>query len=476
MKLVRYIGTISVLVFLTGCGAGLKNLGKSSAHMQEAKQASTKQEYQKLFQEYKEQNKTKDLLWDYEAGTVGNYVAAYKESVFYFDRAEDLIKKYDEEVLASKALANIGAVLTNDTFMAYRPRIYEKIMVNTYKAIDFIELGDWRNARIEFNRALVRQKRAAKFFEKEIALEKKKIKHQNEEKLKKSKKSFSLNKVLKNKKTLSPIEKKYKNLFTFKPYRDFVNPFSTYLAGLYFLNRKDYRKAEQLLKETYGMIKGRDNGASYVLKDWKLANNMKRSIRSRKQHFTWVIFFNGKAPKKEELRIDIPLFLFSNDVYYTGIALPTLKTQKAPYPYLLVNKKKTKRVASMDRIIKQEFKKRFPTIMTRALARTIVQTVIQKRVNDKLQGVAAVTPMGFLLTKGLSAAAQAVLNRADTRMWERLPKEFQVARVKSGTKLVIQTPNKKKITTLRTKPNKSYIVFITIPTKNNEAIINYKEL
>ena len=37
-------------------------------------------------------------------------------------------KKYDKEVMASKILANIGATLTNDTFMDYRPKIYEKIL------------------------------------------------------------------------------------------------------------------------------------------------------------------------------------------------------------------------------------------------------------------------------------------------------------------------------------------------------------
>ena len=222
------------------------------------------------------------------------------------------------------------------------------------------------------------------------------------------------------------------------------------------------------------MIKGIDNGAKYVLRDWKMANRMKRSIRARKRHFTWIIFFNGQAPKKEEVKIDIPLFLFSNDIYYTGIALPTLKMQKKVYPYLLVNKRKTKRIASMDRIIKTEFKKRFPTIMTRALTRTVVQTILQKKLNDKLQGAMTITPMGFLLTKGLTATAQAMLNRADIRMWKRLPKEFQVVRIRSRKKIVIRTPDKKKITTIKTNYRKNYIIFVTIPSVDTKPIISYK--
>ena len=471
---------IIVLFFITGCGTSIKNLsnlGKSSK-FQETKSAKTKKEYKKLYQQYKEENKTNDLLWDYEVGIISYYSDAFKDSVFYFDEAEKLIKKYDEEVLANKVLSNVGGILSNDTFMDYRPRIYEKIMVNTYKAIDFIQIGDFQNARIEFNRALVRQDRAKEFFEKEIALEKKKINSENKKKLKeKNKKIPSLNKIVKNKKTLDPIEKKYTNLFAFKAYRDFNNPFTTYLAGIFFLNTGDYRKATDLLKESYGMIKNLESGSKYVLKDFKLADSLKSSLRKRKKHYTWVIFFNGKGPKKEELKIDIPLFLFTNDVYYTGIALPTLKMNDKAYDYLVINRKyKTKTIASMDRIVKTEFKKRFPTIMMRALTRTVVQTIIQKQIGNKLEkGMALAGPMGYILAKGAAAATQYALNRADTRIWERLPKEFQVVRINSTKNIQITTPNKKNIISLKTKPNRNYIIFVTIASSDSEPIVTYQE-
>ena len=52
------------------------------------------------------------------------------------------------------------------------------------KGIDYIDLGDLQDARIEFNRALVRQKKAAYFFKKEIALEKKKLEKEKKKNLK----------------------------------------------------------------------------------------------------------------------------------------------------------------------------------------------------------------------------------------------------------------------------------------------------
>ncbi len=477
-----------LIPFLSGCTASLNSLQSSFQNTNSSSKdgVSKKDSFDKLFAEgdyeslydlYKDQNISGDLLKSYEAGNISYFVKKYEDSIKFYDYAEDLIKKYDEEVLASKVLSNVGSLLTNDTFMDYRPKIYEKILVNTYKGIDFISLKDKVNARVEFNRALVRQNRAKEFFEKEIQKEKKEIEKENQEKLKdkKVKDNFSVSSIVNNKKTTDPIEKEYSNLFRFKAYKDFINPFTTYMAGIYFLNVKDYRKATDLLKESYGMIKGLDDGYRYVLKDFKLARSMKRSLKSRRRHYTWVIFFNGQAPIKEEIKIDVPLFIFSSDVLYSGIALPKLKMRDKAFDYLVVKNGKrggirTKRVASMDRIIKTEFKKRFPMIMTRALTRTVVQTIIQKKAGDKLESHFGT--LGFL-AKGAMAVAQYALNHADTRMWKSLPKEFQVARVRTTRMLKIKAGGKE-IFSLKTNPRKNYLVFVTIPTKKSKPTISYQ--
>lgn len=473
-----------LLVLLSGCGSSLQNVTKNVKSGAKKVVSSSdmslpdkKEDIDKLYKENLDINNTSDLLWNYKAGTIAILNAKYKDSIFYFDRAEELIKKYDEEVLASKALANIGAILTNDRFMDYRPKIYEKIMVNSIKGLDFIFQKDKNNARIELNRALVRQERAVEFFKKEISKLKQEMEKEKESKDANKTARVDYNKIIKNKKTTDPIEKKYKNLFAFKPYRDFVNPFVTYLSGIYFLASNDYRKATDLLKESYGMIKGIDDGDKYVLSDFKLASRLKSSTKSRKEHYVWIIFFNGLGPIKEELRIDIPLFLFTNDVAYTGIALPTLKIRKKAFEYLEIkvpgyNKIRTKTITSMDRIIKAEFKKRFPYIMQRALIRTVVQTVIQKQVNDKLEkGMMGAGPFGYLLAKGITAGAQYMLTRADTRMWDSLPKEFQVARVPAKNSLLIYTPSGKLIKKVNINKNKNHIIFINIPTSQSDPVV-----
>jgi hypothetical protein len=465
---------VFIAIYMTGCSSLVNSVGKTGT-FQDGIQAHTKKDFEETFKAYEEvedKNETSDLLFLYDAGTIGYYINEYKGSVNYFDMAEGLIKKYDDEIMASHILQTTGSILANDSVMDYRPRIYEKIMVNTYKGIDFLLLGDFSNARIEFNRALVRQDRAKSFFKAEIEQRKKEIRQEAEEKFKKKTKG-NLNidqakDAVTNKETNSIIEKKYSNLFAFKPYPDFVNPFTTYLAGIYFLNRKDYSKATDLLKESYGMVKGVDDGANVVRADFILADRMKSSLKQRKKHYTWVIFMNGLGPEKKEKKINIPVFLFSKNVYYTGIALPTLKMRNVAFDNLKVatNKKTltTKKIASMDRIVKTEFKNRFPIIVGRAVARTVVQTMIQYQLNKNFGTWGGI----------VGAIYQFSMNRADTRMWGKLPKEFQVARVATSKHLTVTAGNKK-IVDLVTNPKKNYMVFVTIPTNQTEPLVSYQE-
>ena len=70
----------------------------------------------------------------------------------------------------------------------------------------------------------------------------------------------------------SAINANYPNLSEFKPYPDFVNPFTTYLAGVYFLIIGENSRAADLLKETAGMVPDND----YIKKDLVLADEWQR--------------------------------------------------------------------------------------------------------------------------------------------------------------------------------------------------------
>src|SRR5690606_20167188 len=125
------------------------------------------------------------------------------------------------------------ATLVNDNMFDYKGSLYERIMVNSYKGLNYMSLGDYDNARVEFNRALLRQDKAKEYFAKQV--------EQNRAKLDESKK-FTDKENLDN--SSSQIMSKYDGFFKeFDTTKDFVNPYATYLASVFFYMEKDYGKA-----------------------------------------------------------------------------------------------------------------------------------------------------------------------------------------------------------------------------------------
>ncbi|MBN2069146.1 MAG: hypothetical protein JW739_05865 [Opitutales bacterium] len=356
------------------------------------------------------------LLEHLQAGVALRYAEEYQMSNEYFDRCEDFIKVHDEDVFSSSA-SNVTAILVNDAVLDYRASEYDGIMVNTYKALNFWQQGKKEDARIEFNRALDRQRRAKERFAAEIEKQNKAIQEKQAEEnehLSASGRSIDFDKSIKNPEIDTIISRNYSNLSEYRKYPDFVNPFTTYMAGLFFMSEGDYSKATDLLKESYGMV---DTNST-------LKNDF-YSVEKRKfKKSVWVVFENGLGPVKEEFRVDLPIFLLTDQAYWTSFAFPRLELRSQAYSYLDVRKNgellgRTEEVASMDRIVQTEFEKRFPMILTRAIVSTVVKTYLQHEAQKSMGdwgGIAA-------------AIYQGATTSADVRIWTGLPKDFQVTKV-----------------------------------------------
>jgi hypothetical protein len=130
------------------------------------------------------------------------------------------------------------------------------------------------------------------------------------------------------------------------------------------------------------------------------------------------------GPVKEEFRIDLPLFIFTDDVRYVGIALPKLTFRQAAAPYLEVKNgsatEKTQLVADMDRVIQTEFNKDFTGILTRAIISTTAKAVAQYALEQDSNTSWVAVAM---------AVYSFVTTAADVRIWTALPKDIQAARL-----------------------------------------------
>lgn len=352
----------------------------------------------------------KILLWELQAGATDRLLRRYESSNRHLDQAEDGFRFYDQQILAGKSAQYAPGMLFNDSALTYTGTSFDRTMVNTYKAINYAILGDPANARVEFNRALQRQNDAKTLFSARAEQLKARLALEQE--------TFgtddrTADAALKDPELNRIINERYKNLDEFKVYADFVNPFATYMAGLFFWLEGDTAKAVDLLKEAYAMSGGNTTAAS----DFARAARGERPAGE-----LWVVFENGLAPRREEMRIDLPLLQGRDGIQYIGAAFPVLAMGEEAYPYLSISAAgsgavRTEPLADMDAVVAAEFKKDLPVVILREITRVALKTAFQYQMQKN-----------YGIVGGIAGGVyQAATTAVDTRSWTALPKNFQLA-------------------------------------------------
>lgn len=402
---------ILALAVLPGCNVPRGRLAKFNQSYEQGN-VSGAQRYAQQLVKPKSPPAGDNLLWALQLGAVKRTLGDFAQSNEWFDRAEEMMKHYDTSF---KGLDVVGTTLVNETVLPYRGEEYDAIMVNTYKALNFMALGQDDLARVEFNRALERQMRARERFSAEIQKLKDRMAADR------NGKKVDYDKTVESPEIKNRIAAQYPGLTDFQAYPDFVNPFSTYLAGVFFTMIGDPGKAVDLLKESAGMLP--DNHT--VAQDFEQVQQwLDKGIAP--EPAVWVVYEEGLGPVKNEFRIDLPLFLVSRQVFYAGIALPRLVPRRQAIDHLEVESSpgwvRTELVADMDRVIHTEFAKDYPGILIRAIVAATAKVAAQKVVSDR--GGTGGQVMGLMV-----AAYGAVTTTADVRIWTSLPKQFQVVRV-----------------------------------------------
>jgi hypothetical protein len=304
--------------------------------------------------------KNKDaIIWRLEQGAVLRGNGQYEDSNKAFDLAQEKIDDY-----AQKAKVRVGqeagALLSNQANLDYEGRAYDGIMLNTYKALNFLALGETDKARPELIRAYQRQQDAVEDNKKRIeaaqaqatnttttttsttanttdttassSMFKKRSKsaantdaaaNNNTTNTNSAASSAAVEKAQKDPKFQAQIQSVYTNLGNLKPYANYVNPFTVYLDGLYFManaaDASDLERAHKSLERVAGF----DPDNNYVKQDLAAVDGVMQGKPLTPT--TYVIFETGCAPVRDQIRIDIPIIVAR--VSYVGAAFPTLKPQ-----------------------------------------------------------------------------------------------------------------------------------------------------
>jgi len=344
--------------------------------------------------------------------------------------AEDAINVYDEQPDISLSKEALAAV-TNLNSLPYRGYHSDRVMLSTLRAINDLILGDHESARVNLNRALQRQRDAVQDNADKLVAVRDLAQTQTE-----STGDATVEKAQQDPKFQASLERHYGNLSKYRAYAVYVNPFTEWLQGLYFLSNaadgSDRERARKSLQRVAGMLPNN----TFVQEDYALAERVVRG--EPLPELTYVIFATGTAPRRAPVRIDIPLFLFNDEVDYFGINFPKLAFHNNYLQHVEVRTGTTTAqsqvVGDMDAIIAHEFEQELPLIITKTLIASGTKAAIAYALNQATQGDSTTND----IVRIASVLYQASVNQADLRTWASLPKQYQVARVLTPNDRIIQ--------------------------------------
>lgn len=140
-KVIRLV-SITLLVFLfTGCATWYQR----TADFQAAVNTGNFEKANKLLDKDKKQATGKNrILYYLNKGYVEFMLGNPVNSNQYFETAENLIDEYHSNIGTEAAV-----LITNPEARPYRPEDFEVIMINFYKALNYIDLNDMEGALVE---------------------------------------------------------------------------------------------------------------------------------------------------------------------------------------------------------------------------------------------------------------------------------------------------------------------------------------
>ncbi|MBU6432038.1 MAG: hypothetical protein KJS98_01835 [Nitrospirae bacterium] len=425
---------VVAFVLLAGCGPSVNRYLLIEASLRAHDPKGADAIVQRDEKEYGEKSR---VLYGMDRGMTLQLAGDYQQSNTVLDQAEEEVDRLYTRKIRTESLA----FMTNDTALPYEGDPYEQVLINVLKALNYAVLGQWQDALVEARR----------------------IDHR-----------------------LDVLSDRTRDK---NAYRD--DGFARYLSGILYESTGDVNNAFISYRNAYEVFES-SRVWSHTAVPSQLRVDLLRTAEAL--HFTqelteyqhrfpdtrWetsqalqqlaqviVISYNGRAPRKEDLFLDLPISLDalqlvllnrgfsqanrqSNQVVDTvlyglngrvvRVALPRLVPQKTHVPVDTVSliqdngtrvTLNTQLVQSVTALADKALSERMPGITAKALARAATKFAMAEGATRGAQHAAgrdAAPWVGLLvglLTKGLAVASE----EADKRSWQTLPDEIHLARV-----------------------------------------------
>jgi len=247
------------------------------------------------------------LLYLLEGGMILHCMGDLPRSNQIFTEANEIIRKYQEKAVVSlgQGTAQVGSLLVNEKTLPYRGEPFERVLVDTYKATNYLFQRDYEGARVEIRRSFQAQQENRRLHEKELERMEKEAGRQG----------------IRPQPLFRDVENSYRDQAAIvarvkNPYED---PFAYYLSAVVYELNREYNDAFIDLKRVEELCPGVPFVQNDLLRMARLSRltdalppGLPRDAAPRfidpKTHGELLLVFGcGMAPRKRQIKITLPI-------------------------------------------------------------------------------------------------------------------------------------------------------------------------
>jgi hypothetical protein len=362
------------------------------------------------------------ILYSMERGRIAHILGNVDGSLRDFNVSMEAIRFNETKALitAVSAAENVGALLFNDNAISYEGEGYERVMLHHYQALNFLTKRDLEGAAVEVRRANNEQVEALRRFEREVdAVEK----EADEKRISSKSQSIVSNRYAQMNEIAGKVKNSFQNAYTF-----YVSGFIYELLDQANDAYIDYKKALEIYPENHFIQQDVIRLAASLNMEEDLNDLQARFGSHRRRPPTetdnagelLVLFEDGLAPQKQEVRIALPF----REAGLVTLAFPIYAERYTPQIPLSISSDtkflgSTETICDIRALAVKALKEKAPIIATRQLIRALAKGASNH---------AAKKQFGDLGILGMNVINYAT-EQADLRSWLTLPANAQVLRV-----------------------------------------------
>ena len=329
---------------------------------------------------------------------------------------EDGIQNFSDLIDAS-----IGFFIS-EAATPYKGQIYEGVLLNTYKALNHLHTHSFDQARVEFNRASLRQDNAVVQLEEKVrALDQNDDFSQYQTLI-----DTSQDDILDQNPTLANRLNAVESLL--ESQKNLRNPFTEYLHGVFRLMDNDLNRASDLLRNATAL-----SNNSYVLQDFALAEESASAASRPNFRRVWILYEDGSAPYLTPYDVVYPLFFETEtepETILVTFSVPEFNLGRPSWDAITVRadgrRYQTEPLLDLNQYVQTEFNATYPAVLRKAIASAVFKTVSQIAGSALAQEQDPFTQTLGIFTQ-LFGLSSAVFTQADTRSWSTLPNSIHIA-------------------------------------------------